>query len=170
MGMVFDLTNQKFKDMASENLKKKMEELFRLFKKMMEKYPPESMPGIDKTQAEQLKMMMSNYDNMEISFSSDMFGGFFDEEMTEKILTKLIQQLREQLGEDAYEDIEEERLSIVDKKEKEFEQLPTEDRYVALLDAIDAELKKPNISMEEIDELLDKRRKIQDTISKQLHS
>ncbi len=168
--MVFDLMNQKFKDMASENLKKKMEELFRLFKKMMEKYPPESMPGIDKAQAEQLKMMMSNYDNMEISFSSDMFGGFFDEEMTEKILTKLIQQLREQLGEDAYEDIEEERLSIVDKKEKEFEQLPTEDRYVALLDAIDAELKKPNISMEEIDELLDKRRKIQDTISKQLHS
>ena len=168
--MVFDLMNQKFKDMASENLKKKMEELFRLFKKMMEKYPPESMPGIDKAQAEQLKMMMSNYDNMEISFSSDMFGGFFDEEMTEKILTKLIQQLREQLGEDAYEDIEEERLSIVDKKEKEFEQLPTEDRYVALLDAIDAELKKPNISMEEIDELLDKRRKIQDAISKQLHS
>lgn len=168
--MVFDLMNQKFKDMASENLKKKMEELFRLFKKMMEKYPPESMPGIDKAQAEQLKMMMSNYDNMEISFSSDMFGGFFDEEMTEKILTRLIQQLREQLGEDAYEEVEEERLSIVDKKEKEFEQLPTEDRYVALLDAIDAELKKPNISMEEIDELLDKRRKIQDTISKQLHS
>ena len=92
------------------------------------------------------------------------------EEMTEKILTKLIQQLREQLGEDAYEEEVEERLSIVDKKEKEFEQLPTEDRYVALLDAIDAELKKPNISMEEIDELLDKRRKIQDTISKQLHS
>ena len=121
--MVFDLMNQKFKDMASENLKKKMEELFRLFKKMMEKYPPESMPGIDKAQAEQLKMMMSNYDNMEISFSSDMFGGFFDEEMTEKILTKLIQQLREQLGEDAYEDIEEERLSIVDKKEKEFASL-----------------------------------------------
>lgn len=156
--------------MASENLKKKMEELLRLFKKMMEKYPPESMPGIDKTQAEQLKMMMSNYDNMEISFSSDMFGGFFDEEMTEKILTKLIQQLREQLGEDAYEEEVEERLSIVDKKEKEFEQLPTEDRYVALLDAIDTELKKPNISMEEIDELLDKRRNIQDTISKQLHS
>lgn len=156
--------------MASENLKKKMEELFRLFKKMMEKYPPESMPGIDRAQAEQLKMMLSNYENMEISFSSDMFGGFFDEEMTEKILTKLIKQLRDQLGEDAYEDAKEEQLSIVDKKEKEFEQLPTEDRYVAFLDAIDTELKKPGISMEEIDELLDKRRKIQDNISKQLNS
>lgn len=145
-----------------------MEELFRLFRKMMEKYPPDSIPGIDKAQAEQLKMMLSNYDGMKVSLSSDMFG-IFDEETTQKILAQLIQQLRDQLGEDAYEDTVE-QLTIVDKKEKEFEQLPTEDRYVALLDAIDSELKKPNISMEEIDNLLDRRKKIQDTISKQLHS
>ncbi len=145
-----------------------MKELFRLFKKMMEKYPPDSMPGIDKAQAEQLKMMLSNYDEMQVSFSSDMFG-LFDEETTQKILSRLIQQLRDQLGEDA-DDVVVEQVSIVDKKEKEFEQLPTEDRYVALLDAIDTELKKPNLSMEEIDSLLDKRKKIQDTISKKLHS
>ena len=154
--------------MENEELNKQMEELFRLFKKMMEKYPPESMPGIDKAQAEQLKMMLSNSDEMKISFSSDMFG-IFDEETTKKILSKLIKQLREQLGEDAYEE-DSEKVSIVDKKEKEFEQLPTQDRYVALLDAIDSELKRPGISMEEIDMLLDKRKQIQDTISKQLHS
>lgn len=156
--------------MENENINNQMKELFRLFKKMMEKYPPDSMPGIDKAQAEQLKMMLSNYDEMEISFSSDMFG-LFDEETTKKILSRLIQQLRDQLGEEADEDVVvKEQPSIVDKKEKEFEQLPTEDRYIALLDAIDAELKKPNISMEEIDILLDKRKKIQDTISKKLHS
>lgn len=154
--------------MENEELNKQMEELFRLFKKMMEKYPPESMPGIDKAQAEQLKMMLSNSDEMKISFSSDMFG-IFDEETTKKILSKLIKQLREQLGEDAYEE-DSEKVSIVDKKEKEFEQLPTQDRYVALLDAIDSELKRPGISMEEIDMLLDKRKQIKDTISKQLHS
>ncbi|MBO5849277.1 MAG: hypothetical protein J6R17_08750 [Bacteroidales bacterium] len=156
--------------MENENINNQMKELFRLFKKMMEKYPPDSMPGIDKAQAEQLKMMLSNYDEMEISFSSDMFG-LFDEETTKKILSRLIQQLRDQLGEEADEDVVvKEQLSIVDKKEKEFEQLPTEDRYIALLDAIDAELKKPGISMDEIDILLDKRKKIQDTISKKLHS
>lgn len=144
-----------------------MEELFRLFKKMMEKYPPDSMPGIDKAQAEQLKMMLSNYDSMKVSFSSDMFG-FFDEETTKKILAKLISQLREQLGEDAEEVIE--KVSLVEQKEKEFEQLPTQDRYMALLDAIDAELKTPNLSMEKIDELLDKRKEIQDFISKQLNA
>jgi molybdopterin converting factor small subunit len=134
---------------------------------MMEKYPPDSMPGIDKAQAEQLKMMLSNYDSMKVSFSSDMFG-FFDEETTKKILAKLISQLREQLGEDAEEVVE--KVSLVEQKEKEFEQLPTQDRYMALLDAIDAELKTPNLSMEKIDELLDKRKEIQDFISKQLNA
>ena len=150
--------------MENEEINKQMEELFRLFKKMMEKYPPDSMPGVDKAQAEQLKMMLSNYDSMKVSFSSDMFG-IFDEETTKKILAKLISQLREQLGEDALDDVVE-KVSVVEQKEKEFEQLPTQDRYVSLLDAIDSELKNPNLSMEEIDELLDKRKKIQDYISK----
>lgn len=154
--------------MENEEINKQMEELFRLFKKMIDKYPPDSIPGIDKAQAEQLKMMLSNYDGMSVSFSSDMFG-IFDEETTKKILSRLIKQLREQLGEDA-DDETVGQISLIDKKEKEFEQLPTEDRYVALLDAIDSELKKPNISMEEIDNLLDRRKKIQDTISNQLNS
>ena len=95
--------------------------------------------------------------------------GIFDEETTKKILAKLINQLREQLGEDAIEETIE-KVSVVEQKEKEFEQLPTQDRYVALIDAIDTELKTPNLSMDEIDALLDKRKKIQDAISKQLHS
>ena len=53
----------------------------------------------------------------------------------------------------------------IDKKEKEFEQLPTRDRYVALIDAIDSELKRPDITMEEIDNLLDRRKSIQDSIA-----
>ena len=153
--------------MGNEEINKQMEELFRLFKKMMEKYPPDSMPGIDKAQAEQLKMMLSNYDSMKVSFSSDMFG-LFDEETTKKILAKLISQLREQLGEDALEEETVKQISVVEQKEKEFEQLPTQDRYVALLDAIDSELKNPNLSMDEIDTLLDKRKNIQDAISRQL--
>lgn len=151
--------------MENEEINKQMEELFRLFKKMIEKYPPDSLPGIDKAQAEQLKMIMSNSEEMKVSFSSDMFG-IFDEETTKKILSKLIEQLREQLGEDALDDVEE--VSVIEQKEKEFEKLPTEDRYIALLDAIDTELKNPDISMEEIDMLLDKRKKIKDTIYKQL--
>lgn len=153
--------------MENDNINKQMEELFRLFKKMMDKYPPDSIPGMDKAQAEQLKMMLSDYDSMKISFSPGMMG-MFDEETTQKILARLIEQLREQLGEDAY-DVEE-QISVIDKKEKEFEQLPTRDRYVALIDAIDSELKRPDITMEEIDNLLDRRKSIQDSIAKQLNS
>ena len=103
--------------MGNEEINKQMEELFRLFKKMMEKYPPDSMPGIDKAQAEQLKMMLSNYDSMKVSFSSDMFG-LFDEETTKKILAKLISQLREQLGEDALEEETVKQISVVEQKER----------------------------------------------------
>ena len=38
--------------MENDNINKQMEELFRLFKKMMDKYPPDSIPGIDKAQAD----------------------------------------------------------------------------------------------------------------------
>ena len=64
--------------MENDNINKQMEELFRLFKKMMDKYPPDSIPGMDKAQAEQLKMMLSDYDSMKISFSPGMMG-MFDE-------------------------------------------------------------------------------------------
>ena len=43
--------------MENEEINKQMEELFRLFKKMIEKYPPDSLPGIDKAQAEQQPCM-----------------------------------------------------------------------------------------------------------------
>lgn len=150
--------------MENDNLKKQMKELFRLFKKMVDKYPLDSIPGIDKTQIEQLKIFLSNYDNIKDELSVDSFGPF-DNEITQKIISTLINKLREQLGEDAYE-VEEE--TVIDKKEKEFKSLPTEDRYIALLDAIDNELRNPNLSMEEIDTLLDKRAKIQDGIYKKL--
>lgn len=38
--------------MENEDLKKQIEELFRLFKKVVEKYPPDDVPGIDKPQLE----------------------------------------------------------------------------------------------------------------------
>lgn len=150
--------------MENEELKKQMKELMHLFKKMIEKYPPDEIPGIDKSQIEQFKLFFSNYDEMEDNFSIEMLGPL-NNDMTKRLIPMLISRLREQLGEDAY-DTDVKSNTIVDTKEKEFRALPTEDRYVALIDAIDNELKNPNLSMEEIDELLDRRSKIQNSLSK----
>ena len=47
--------------MENEDLKKQIDELFRLFKKVMEKYPPDDVPGIDKAQMDQLRAYLRRF-------------------------------------------------------------------------------------------------------------
>lgn len=146
----------------NDDLKKQIDELFRLFKKVMEKYPPDDVPGMDKAQLEQLKTYLTQYDAIKDQFSVEMFG-MMDNEMARHFIAMLTNKLREQLGEDA--DIDEEpenHIKDVEIKEKAFESLQTGENYQSLLDAIDAQLKNPDLTEDEMDALLDKRLKIID--------
>jgi len=150
--------------MENDDLKKQIEELFRLFRKVMEKYPPDEVPGIDKAQLEQLKVYLSQYEQIKDQFTVEMYG-IANNDMAKKVIEMLTKRLREQLGEDADND-DEQKISEVEVKEKAFESLQTGENYQALIDAIDSELKNKNLSMEEIDELLDKRQRVLNKISK----
>ena len=86
--------------MENEDLKKQIDELFRLFRKVMEKYPPEDVPGMDKAQMEQLKAYLTQYDSIKDQFSVEMFG-MMDNGMAKQFISLLTNKLREQLGEDA---------------------------------------------------------------------
>ncbi len=79
--------------MENEELKKQLEELMHLFKKMIEKYPPDEIPGVNKSQLEQLKLFFSNYDEMKDNFSIEMLGPF-NNDMTKKIIPMLINRLK----------------------------------------------------------------------------
>lgn len=149
--------------MENEDLKKQIDELFRLFRKVMEKYPPDDVPGMDKSQMEQLKAYLTQYDAIKDQFSVEMFG-MMDNEMAKPFISMLIKKLREQLGEDADIDElpEDNHIKDVEYKEKAFESLQTGENYQSLIDAIDAQLKNPDLTEEEIDTLLDKRLKIID--------
>ena len=137
-----------------------MNELFRLFRKVMEKFPPDDVPGMDKSQLDQLKMYLSQYDAMKDNMSVEIYG-MMDNDMTRNIIDMLIKKLREQLGDDADEpEMIENHIQDVEIKEKAFESLQTGENYRALIDSIDAELKNPNLTDEEIDTLLDKRQKL----------
>ena len=143
-------------------MKKQIEELLRLFKKVMEKYPPDDVPGIDKAQLEQIKEYLSQYDSIKDQFSVEMFG-LMDNSMARQFISLLIKKLREQLGEDAdVDDLPESNIGEVEMKEKAFESLQTGENYQSLIDAIDAQLKNPDLTDEEMDALLDKRLKIID--------
>ncbi|MCQ2306026.1 MAG: hypothetical protein MJ000_00480 [Bacteroidales bacterium] len=150
--------------MENDDLKKQIDELFRLFKKVMDKYPPDGVPGIDRAQLEQLKAYLSQYEQIKDQFSVEMYG-LGNSDMAKHFISMLTKRLRDQLGEDA--DIDDEpKVSEVEAKEKAFESLQTGENYDALIEAIDNELKNKNLSMEEIDELLDKRQKVLNKISK----
>ena len=146
--------------MENEDFKKQIDELFRLFRKVMEKYPPDDVPGMDKAQMEQLKAYLTQYDSIKDQFSVEMFG-MMDNDMARQFISLLINKLREQLGEDAdIDELPENSIKDVEFKEKAFESLQTGENYQTLIDAIDAQLKNPNLSDEEIDILLDKRQKL----------
>lgn len=146
--------------MEDDDLKKQIDELFRLFRKVMEKYPPDDVPGMDKAQMEQLKAYLTQYDSIKDQFSVEMFG-MMDNGMARQFISMLTNRLREQLGEDAdIDDEPEDHIKEVEIKEKAFESLQTGENYQTLIDAIDAQLKKPDLTDEEMDSLLDKRQKL----------
>ena len=146
--------------MENEELRKQIDELFRLFKKVMEKYPPDDVPGMDKAQLEQLKAYLTQYEQVKDQFSVEMFS-MMDNDMAKHFIGMLIKKLRDQLGEDAdIEEVPEDHIKEVEAKEKAFESLQTGENYQSLIDAIDAQLKNPDLTDEEMDALLDKRQKL----------
>ncbi len=146
--------------MENDDLKKQIDELFRLFRKVMEKYPPDEVPGMDKAQLEQLKAYLTQYDSIKDQFSVEMFG-MMDNGVARQFISLLTNKLREQLGEDAdIDDVVEDHIQDVEVKEKAFESLQTGENYQTLIEAIDEQLKNPNLTDEEMDVLLDKRQRL----------
>ena len=115
---------------------------------------------MDKAQLEQLKAYLTQYESVKDNFSVEMFS-MMDNDMAKHFVGMLIKKLREQLGEDADIDFEpEDHIKEVEIKEKAFESLQTGENYQSLIDAIDTQLKNPDLSDEEMDTLLDKRQNL----------
>ena len=146
--------------MEDDDLKKQIDELFRLFRKVMEKYPPDEVPGMDKAQLEQLKAYLTQYESVKDQFSVEMFS-MMDNGMAKQFISMLIKKLREQLGDDAdIDELPEDHIKDVEIKEKAFESLQTGENYQSLIDAIDSQLKNPDLTDDEMDTLLDKRQNL----------
>ena len=127
--------------MENDDLKKNIDELFRLFKKLIEEHPVEEMPGINKFQYEQLKLFLQNYESMKAHMSVEMLGQM--NEPMRQMLAMFVKQLREQLGEEVPES------QSVEQKTMQLD-----------VERIDEMLRNPNLSEEEIDKLLDERARL----------
>ncbi len=125
--------------MEDENFRKELEELFRLFKRLIEKESLDELVDIDPQQVEQLKAFMDQFEDVKDKLRIEMVPV---DPFSKMMVSTLVQQLREQLGPE------------VEKVTRE----PLEE--ATSIAAIDEQLKNPDLTDEEIDELLDRRMQI----------
>ena len=81
--------------MQDENFRKELEELFRLFKRLIDKESFDGVPGVDPQQLEQLKVFMAQFDDVKDKLDVEMIPV---DPFSKMMVSTLVKQLREQLG------------------------------------------------------------------------
>jgi len=135
--------------MEDENFKKDLDELFRLFNKVVKDKSIDDVPGVNKAMLKQFEFFFANYDSMKDQLMYQLQGQY-GEQIKEMVKTLVIQ-LKDELGEDDFIVIEEETTENVIEDELKKISGKTE------REKIDELLKSPGLSEEQINELLDKR-------------
>ncbi len=135
--------------MEDEKFKQELDELFRLFKKLVETESLDNVPGVDSMMLKQFQFFFSNYETMKDQIGAQLQGQFG--EPVKEMVSTLVKQLRTQLGEDEFIKVEEvENITPVIKLEG----------TQSSLQEIDAMLKNPELTEDQINELLDRRAKL----------
>jgi len=130
--------------MEDEKFKQDLDELFRLFKRLVEKQSMEDIPGVDRSMMKQFQFFFSHYETMKDQISYQLQGQFG--EPVKKMVSNLVEQLRAQLGEES-EDLLQDEIKV-----EELTLNPP-----GRIAAIDEMLKKPGLTEDQINELLDRR-------------
>ena len=140
--------------MEDEKFKQELDELFRLFKKVMETRPMEDIPGVNQAMLQQFQFFFSNYENMKDQIAYQLQGQFGDS--VKQMVRTLIQQLREEVGDD-------ELLSASEEEPEETKPLLeiSGTNIAEELQKIDELLKNPKLTEDQINELLDRRAMLQ---------
>lgn len=131
--------------MHDEEFKKELDELFKLFKKLVEKKDLNEIPGVNQFMLQQFQFFFNNYDNMKDQIADQLQGQFGDS--VKDMVRTLVQQLKEELDED-------ELLSISEEEDQPVVQIDQVGSSVAEIDEL---LTNPDLTEEQINELLDKR-------------
>ena len=140
--------------MDIEKFKQDLDELFRLFNKLMEKQDAdmENIPGINKMMVEQFKVFFTNYESMKDQIAYQLQGQFGDS--IQEMVETLIKQLREELGEEEWMIAPETDVPVIHEiKQNSI----NPEKEIAEIDEL---LKNPNLTPEQMDELLDRRSRL----------
>jgi hypothetical protein len=135
--------------MEDESFKNDLDELFRLFNKLIKDKSIDDVPGVNKAMLKQFEFFFANYDTMKDQLMYQMQGQYGDS--VKEMVRTLVKQLKDELGEDDFLVIEDEvEEPLIETK---LEQISGKTE----LEKIDELLKTPGLTEEQVNELLDKR-------------
>lgn len=126
----------------SENL----DLLIKLLRKLKDKSQFESMPGVPKMFIMNFDFFLQNYDKMKDQISEQLLQQFG--EPIKQMVADMVEQLQEELDENLVPDLESPVQSPLITGQKR------------TVEEIDEMLKKPGLSEDEIDRLLDERKRV----------
>ena len=142
--------------MEDNNLDNGLDKLLNMFKKLMENQDLDAIPGINEEQKEQLKMFLEDFDEMK----DEMKGEIYKLDPFTKQLVNMVMGQMGNITGDVQQVTQQQAApeEIPVNKEKALEEIPgTTENLEAQLTSIDAKLRDPELSEEDIDRLLDKR-------------
>jgi hypothetical protein len=116
---------------------------------MVENKSLDDVPGVNKMMLQQFQFFFSNYENMKDQIAEQLQGQFGDS--VKDMVKTLVQQLKEELGED-------DLLTYEEEVETPDLQLDEVGNDVAKIDEL---LKNPDLTEDQINELLDRRANLQ---------
>jgi hypothetical protein len=135
--------------MEDEIFKRDLDELFRLFNKLIKDRSIEDIPGLNQGMMKQFEFFFSNYENMKDQISSQLQGQFG--EPVKEMVRALIRQLKEEVGDDELlEGITEDEEVILEDEIEKIEGKSEREK-------IDELLKSPGLTEDQVNELLDRR-------------
>ncbi len=140
--------------MDIEKFKQELDELFLLFNRLMEKQDAdmENIPGINKMMVEQFKVFFTNYESMKDQIAYQLQGQFGDS--IQEMVETLIKQLREELGEEDWMIAPDTEVPVIHEIKKN---ITEPEKEIAEIDKL---LQNPNLTPEQVDELLDRRSRL----------
>ena len=145
--------------MDENNFNNGLDDLLNMFKKLMENQNLDAIPGINEEQKEQLKMFLEDFDEIKDDMKVEIYKL---DPFTKQMVGMVMGQLKNFTGEN--QEVMNQNAVPQEppvNKEKQLTDIPgTTENLEAKLSAIDAQLRKPDLSDEEINRLLDERTSI----------
>lgn len=152
----YDMGANKIKQNAMDenNLNNGINELLNMFKRMMENQDIDAIAGISEEQKEQLKEFLENFDEIKDEMKVEIYKL---DPFSKQLMGMVMGQLKNITGDNPQAQNTDSQQPIANK-EKQLTDIPgTNENLEAQLAKIDEQLRKPDLSDDDLNRLLDER-------------